>query len=103
MSELATIELALADHARILQEHGKRIGDCESASTSFGEYKTAADLTIAAMRDTIDALQQNDKTQQELIVLFKLIIKLLGWVGTAARWIGSIGAAFAVLWAFFKE
>ena len=103
MNESVPLEITVADHARILQEHGKRINDCESANTLFSEYKATLDETIGAMRTTVDALEKNDKTQQELIELFKLMIKLCGWMGTAARWIGSVGAAFGVCYAIFKD
>lgn len=81
-------EVKLADHSRVLLEHGRRITDLETGFTDHSEY--------------IAVLRKNIELQTELAEVGRALIKALGWVGTAARWLASVAAACAIVYGVFK-
>lgn len=89
MSEpIAEIEARVADHAKLLTEHGRRLTDVETATGSHSQL--------------IAVLQQNIAMQNELAEVGRALIKALGWVGTAARWLASVAGACAIVYGLLK-
>lgn len=90
------VDVQLADHARILGEHGRRIDDAHSI---LGEHATH----LENQSKFIKALQDNTATQKRMIEVGEAVIEALGWAAKAAKWITCFAGAIAAVVAACKS
>ena len=68
--------------------HDRRLNDTDNKVKLVLEWKASIEESI--------------EVQKRMIEVGETLIEVLGWVGTMARWLTSIIALFAAMWAAFK-
>ncbi len=67
---------------------GRRISDNENSINAVLAWKAS--------------IEESTEVNKEMVEVGKAILKALGWVNAAARWIIAIGGAVAVVWTAVK-
>ena len=95
------VELQIADHSRILGEHGRRIDDAHVILEGHVAVLAEHGAHIETQSKFIKALQENTATQKRMIEVGEAVIEALGWAAKAAKWItcfaGMIAAVVAAV------
>lgn len=82
----------LSHLANIANNHEQRIEALEGDALAMSEWKASIDRSI--------------EVQQEMLEVGRDIagaLHVLGWIGTALKWLSYTGAACAVIWATIKK
>lgn len=78
----------------------------EAASSDFAALSIRVDKLARDLQTNTEATKRVEENTAELVDAFKAVrggMRVLGWLGTAAKWLTSIAAAGAVVWAAWHQ
>ena len=78
-----------------LETYGRRHSDCEAERVMMKQLLVRMEARDAAYQETLE-------TMKDILETLRRILKALAWVGVAAKWIITIGGAFAVLFSAMR-
>lgn len=97
------VELVIADHSRILGEHGRRIDDSHLTLEAHGKILAEHGTHLETQSKLLKALQDNTATQKRMIEVGEAVIEALGWAAKAAKFIACFAGAIAAVIAACKS
>lgn len=76
----------------------KRLDEHDNLHADADKRMSATDDLVAIMKKTTDSHEEMVSIAREVIDLLTTLIKYLGWVGVAAKWISCVVGAVVASW-----
>lgn len=80
----------------------RRVLKLETTISDHDRRITDADSKIEMVIAWKNAIEESTEVNRELVEVGKALLKLLGWIKLASKWITSVGLACGIIWGAIK-
>jgi len=80
----------------------QQFGQIEDRLTAGDARMSGIDSKLSDLEDELRRNSEITKQIHEILLFCRSGLKVLGWVGTAAKWIASIVAGVSAVWAAYQ-